>query len=313
MLFDKDSNNRNNPLLQTLCCDVHKTHLHWTNRNRSFSEFLLCKSSPFCSPVSFVESLTWPFFENSMFVLTGLASLQICIKTISYVESSSHSLTRWVKVELASINSNNQIANICGLAFVSFVNNSFTCRRYRPSFNQTLPNFQQRIIIAFCQWRQFGTWRAVQTNIGQDRKNTFKFEHVSAFVVLKLNHSLHSLQCWDKVFVFVPAQKDFEWRHFFLLPHKLFPKWNSLVFQSVAFQKLSIWPAQIFSSNHYRSTFPSLDFRFKECCNFVVCCQRLRTEDVFCCSVYLGCWIDRVGKIFSSLMSCKLSGLNQGR
>ena len=171
------------------------------------------------------------FFENSMFVLTGLASLQICIKIISYVESPSHSLTRWVKLELVSINSNNQIANICGLAFVNFVNNSFTCRRYRPSFNQTFPNFQQQIFIAFCQWRQFCTWRGVQTNIGQDRKSTFKFEHVSAFVVLKLNHSLHSLQCWDKVFVFVPAQKDFEWRHFFLLPHKLFPKWNSFVFQ----------------------------------------------------------------------------------
>ena len=41
--LDKDSNDRNNPLLQTLCCNVHRAHLHWNTQ--SFSEFLLCKSS----------------------------------------------------------------------------------------------------------------------------------------------------------------------------------------------------------------------------------------------------------------------------
>ena len=60
--LDKDNNDRNNPLLQILCCNVHKTQMRWINQ--SFSEFLLCKSSQFCSSVLLVENTTLPFFRN---------------------------------------------------------------------------------------------------------------------------------------------------------------------------------------------------------------------------------------------------------
>ena len=60
--LDKDSNARNNPLLQTLCCNVHETQMRWNNQ--SFSEFLLCKNSQFCNSVLLVENTTLPFFRN---------------------------------------------------------------------------------------------------------------------------------------------------------------------------------------------------------------------------------------------------------
>ena len=36
-----------------------------------------------------------------------------------------------------------------------------------------------------------------------------KIQHINAFVVMKIDHFLYSLQCWDKVFVIEPAQKLF--------------------------------------------------------------------------------------------------------
>ena len=62
VLFDRDSKDRNNPLLETLCCYVYKTQLHWNNQ--CFSEFVMCKNSQFYSSVPFVESTTWPYFRN---------------------------------------------------------------------------------------------------------------------------------------------------------------------------------------------------------------------------------------------------------
>ena len=69
-------------------------------------------------------------FETSKFVLTSIESLQNCIKIESCLESCRHRLTRRVRVKLARIYSNNQFANICGLAEVSLVSNSFTCKHY---------------------------------------------------------------------------------------------------------------------------------------------------------------------------------------
>ena len=57
-----DSDDRKKALLQKLCCNVHKTHLHWNKQ--IISDILLCNSSQLCSPVSFVESTIWLYFWN---------------------------------------------------------------------------------------------------------------------------------------------------------------------------------------------------------------------------------------------------------
>ena len=52
------------------CSNVHTTQLQWNSQ--PFTEFLLCKGSQFCSPVSFVVSTTWPNFRNFEFLWRGL-------------------------------------------------------------------------------------------------------------------------------------------------------------------------------------------------------------------------------------------------
>ena len=51
--LDKNSNDRNNPLLQTLCYNDHTNRLH--SSSQPFSEFLLFKSSQFRTAVLIVE------------------------------------------------------------------------------------------------------------------------------------------------------------------------------------------------------------------------------------------------------------------
>ena len=186
-----------------------------------FSKFLLWKSSEFCSPVSFVENTTLPYFEPSIFLLTGLESFEICIKLIPCVESCSFGLTHWVRLKLTSILLNNRLANISGLADVGLVSNSFTFEHFWRSSNPIFPKFWKQIFVAFCEWIKLCTGVTVQANVGQVRQWTSKLAHISTFVVIKLNHFLHSLQCWDNVFVIVPAQKLFGWLQFFLLPYFL--------------------------------------------------------------------------------------------
>ena len=110
------------------------------------------------------------FFESticSRFVLTGLESLQICIKLLFCVQSCMYWVAYWVRVILASIFSNNRFENICGLADVGLVNNHFTCKHYWLTSNHIFSNFRKLMFISFYGWIKFSTGRIVQTNVGQ--------------------------------------------------------------------------------------------------------------------------------------------------
>ena len=85
-------------------------------------------------------------FKTSRFVLMGLESLQIHIKLISFVESCRLRLTQWVRVNLAEIYSNNQFANIFGLADVSLIDNSFTFKHYWQSPNHNILKFESKFL-----------------------------------------------------------------------------------------------------------------------------------------------------------------------
>ena len=126
-------------------------------------------------------------FETSIFVLTGLESLQTYIEIISCVESCRHKLLYWLKVKLTSIYSNNRFANICGLGDVILVNNNFRCKDYQRSSNHTFRNFWKQNFIAFCGWIKLCNGRTVQTVVGQVRQCTSKVKHIKTFVVIKLN------------------------------------------------------------------------------------------------------------------------------
>ena len=118
--------------------------MHPHLNSQSFSEFLFVKALK-----SAVQSLSLKIrhdhiFRTSRFFPTGLELLQICIKLLSRVESCSHRLTHLVRVKLASIYSNNWIANICRLADVSLINNSFACEHYWTSSNLIFPTFESK-------------------------------------------------------------------------------------------------------------------------------------------------------------------------
>ena len=161
------------------------------------------------------------FFETSTFVPTGLGTLQFCIKLISYVQSCRNRLTFWVRVSLASIYSNSRFAHVCRLADVNLVNNSSTCKHFLWSSNQIFMNFWKRILLVFCEWIKLCTHRTQQTKCWPGNRkmwSTCNLELINAFVVVKLDLFLHSFDCWDNVFVIVPAQKVSEQEHFSLLP-----------------------------------------------------------------------------------------------
>ena len=217
--LDKYSYDRNDPLLQALCINVHKTH--WIETNKLFVSSRCVET---LTSAVWSHSLTVRqdhIFKISGFAQTGLETLQICIKLISCVESSRQRLALWVRVKMTSIYSNNQIANIYGHADVSFNNKSFTCTHFWRSCYHNFTNFRKESFIDFCDSLKFCTGRTVQKKFGQVRNCLSTIEHINTFVVMKLDHFLYSLQCWDKVFVIVPAQNVFEWLHYFLLPHFL--------------------------------------------------------------------------------------------
>ena len=129
MLLDKDKQDKNSPMPQTLCCNVNKTIcmetinvflsscLVYVLRSTTRSSLLLKLRPSHC-------------FETYRFVLSRLESLRICIKLVTCVEFCRHRLTHWLRVKLASFYSSNRFANIYGLADVNLVNNSFTCKHY---------------------------------------------------------------------------------------------------------------------------------------------------------------------------------------
>ena len=108
-------------------------------------------------------------FKTSKIALIGLEFLQISVKLQSCGESCKLGLTHSVRVKMASIYSNNWVANKWGVADVSLVNNSFTCEHFWRSSSQIFPNFWKQIFIVFWERLDFFGSRTVQTNVGQVR------------------------------------------------------------------------------------------------------------------------------------------------
>ena len=52
---------------------------------------------------------------------------------------------------------------------------------------------------------EFGAGRFVETNIRKIWKCTPELQRVNSFLVTKIKHFLHCSECWDNVFVVVPA------------------------------------------------------------------------------------------------------------
>ena len=106
------------------------------------------------------------FFRTSRFVLSRLKSMQVCIKSLSCVESCRHRVTQRVRDKLASIYSNNPFANICGFVDVSLVNKNFKCKQLWwciISFSRT---FDSSFLPVPGNGYIFCKGRTVKTNVG---------------------------------------------------------------------------------------------------------------------------------------------------
>ena len=127
VLLGMDKNDKINPLPQTLSCHVHKTLC-----NKTINPFLSsCCVEVLNFTIRFLslKIVQGHVLKATFLVLSRCESLDLCIYIPTSVKSCWHWLTLWVRVLLASIYSKNGIAN-CGLADVSLVNCSFTCRDY---------------------------------------------------------------------------------------------------------------------------------------------------------------------------------------
>ena len=89
------------------------------------------------------------------------------------------------------------------------------------------------------------------------------------------------------------------------------PRRNSSLLQLVVFHRTSVWLAQTLLSSHYRLTSSSQDLLFQVDCILEVCCQRFRKQEALCYSIYLGGYTIRMEKLFTLLMSYKISGMCQ--
>ena len=112
--LDKHSNNRNNPLLPALFYNGHKTHLNWNNQS-FFWVLVVLKLSILQSGLNIWKHDMTIFLKLLYLFWPGWKLFKSASNSYLFVEFCRHRLTHVVKVKLASIFSNDRIAEYMDL------------------------------------------------------------------------------------------------------------------------------------------------------------------------------------------------------